>query len=139
MCEVADPDVRRAYEVCNSPVLNKLVSAVQSSFLRFVSAVVRVSQCSRESPQARVSAKRQGLRHPCGGCRDRCAVPHSHFLYPVQVLIPHAGKADIWRLAIIERYGGIYVDSDVKASVPNLILPARLTGTTASNCSPRES
>ena len=33
----------------------------------------------------------------------------------MQVLKLKAGKADIWRLAIIERYGGIYVDSDVKA------------------------
>ena len=35
-----------------------------------------------------------------------------------QVLVPKAGKADIWRLAMILRYGGIYVDSDVKALHP---------------------
>ena len=35
-----------------------------------------------------------------------------------QVLQPAAAKADIWRLAVILRYGGIYVDSDVKALRP---------------------
>ena len=32
--------------------------------------------------------------------------------------MPKAAKADVWRLAIILRYGGIYVDSDVKALHP---------------------
>ena len=32
--------------------------------------------------------------------------------------MPKAAKADIWRLAVILRYGGIYVDSDVKALHP---------------------
>jgi hypothetical protein len=31
---------------------------------------------------------------------------------------PAAAKADIWRLAVILRYGGVYVDSDVKALRP---------------------
>jgi hypothetical protein len=35
-----------------------------------------------------------------------------------QILMPEAGKADIWRLAVVLRYGGIYVDSDVKALHP---------------------
>ena len=38
-----------------------------------------------------------------------------HGVHHTQVLVPKAGKADIWRLAIIYRYGGIYADSDVKA------------------------
>jgi hypothetical protein len=33
-----------------------------------------------------------------------------------QMIVPKAGKADIWRLAIIYQYGGIYADSDVKAT-----------------------
>ena len=35
-----------------------------------------------------------------------------------QVVVPKAAKADIWRLAVILRYGGIYADSDVKALHP---------------------
>ena len=40
----------------------------------------------------------------------------------MQIIVPGAAKADIWRLAIIWQYGGIYVDSDVKAgpSAPRL-------------------
>ena len=37
-------------------------------------------------------------------------------LLHVQMIVPKAGKADIWRLAIIYQYGGIYADSDVKAT-----------------------
>ncbi len=36
----------------------------------------------------------------------------------LQVLVPKAAKADVWRLAVILRYGGIYADSDVKALHP---------------------
>ena len=35
-----------------------------------------------------------------------------------QLVVPKAAKADIWRLAIILRYGGIYADSDVKPVHP---------------------
>ncbi len=40
-----------------------------------------------------------------------------------QVLVPKAGKADIWRLAVIWQYGGVYVDSDVKASLKHRRMP----------------
>ena len=33
-------------------------------------------------------------------------------------MVPGAAKADIWRLAVIWRYGGVYVDSDVVALRP---------------------
>ena len=35
-----------------------------------------------------------------------------------QLVVPKAAKADIWRLAITLRYGGIYADSDVKPVHP---------------------
>ncbi len=34
------------------------------------------------------------------------------------VMVPGAAKADIWRLAVVWRYGGVYVDSDVVALRP---------------------
>jgi mannosyltransferase OCH1-like enzyme len=33
-------------------------------------------------------------------------------------MVPGAAKADIWRLAVVWRYGGVYVDSDVVALRP---------------------
>jgi mannosyltransferase OCH1-like enzyme len=36
----------------------------------------------------------------------------------LQVIQAPAAKADIWRLAVILRYGGVYADSDVKALHP---------------------
>ena len=36
----------------------------------------------------------------------------------LQLVVPKAAKADIWRLAIVLRYGGIYVDSDSRALRP---------------------
>ena len=36
----------------------------------------------------------------------------------LQVIQPPAAKADIWRLAIVLHYGGVYADSDVKALQP---------------------
>ena len=33
-------------------------------------------------------------------------------------MVPKAAKADIWRLAIVQHYGGIYADSDVRAVHP---------------------
>ena len=50
---------------------------------------------------------------------------HSAGLCALQLMVPKAGKADIWRLAITLRYGGIYADSDVKALHPfrDYVLP----------------
>ena len=36
----------------------------------------------------------------------------------VQLVVPKAAKADIWRLAIVARYGGIYADSDASPEHP---------------------
>ena len=43
---------------------------------------------------------------------------YPHFAAIYQTIVPGAMRADIWRLAIVLKYGGIYVDSDAFTTVP---------------------
>ena len=54
---------------------------------------------------------------------DEAALEFMCTFYPEQALIyqqvaPGAAKADLWRLAIIYRYGGVYFDTDSESIVP---------------------
>ena len=129
MREVADPEVRRAYEVraaaCRYPLgyvsrrmdpepPNDYTAQLEANIPRFggfrpltLSFTPLLSWPMPAPLLCHVIAAGSSVPG-----HDVCADTRS---VDTQVLIPKAGKADIWRLAIIYQYGGIYVDSDVKA------------------------
>lgn len=52
-------------------------------------------------------------------CRDFIAKNfHQSVLYAYDKLVPGAFKADLWRYAILYKYGGVYADVDMVAEVP---------------------
>ena len=65
-------------------------------------------------------------RHPSLVCWCSSVVPLSVVRQAYSVMVPGAAKADIWRLAVVWRYGGVYVDSDVVALRPFREVPQGL-------------
>lgn len=55
---------------------------------------------------------------PCWALHGSCPVVPADAAIAYQLLSPGAAKADIWRLAIVYRYGGVYFDSDCVSKRP---------------------
>lgn len=57
-------------------------------------------------------------RSACAGCSLHMPACSTGAALVYQLLAPGAAKADLWRLAIMQRYGGVYMDADTRPQAP---------------------